>query len=178
MASRAEEISKFWLGLSQKQHFSKDKKLDAEISQLFQEDIKKAQTGAYDSWLSEPVGCLALVILLDQMSRNTYRQSPEMYAGDAKAREVSRHAIDKGFDKEVEGANWFYMPFMHSENLEDQKISVNFFTRKPESESAHFALHHQGIVQRFGRFPHRNAILGRESTPEELKFLEEKGFSG
>jgi uncharacterized protein (DUF924 family) len=174
------EVVRFWLGQNEKVWFSADPAFDAEVLSRFAELVERAKSGALDHWADTAEGALALVILLDQMTRNIYRDSPEMFAADGKALSVAERAIERGFDQELPKAErrWLYMPFMHSEDLADQERSVELFTRSEISESVPFAVDHADIIRRFGRFPHRNAILGRQTTPEEADFLAGGGFSG
>lgn len=182
MARTAEpgEVVSYWLSQDEKVWFTADPAFDAEVVSRFAELVERAKSGALDDWADEPEGALALVILLDQMTRNIYRDSPEMFAADAKALDVAKRAIARGFDMDLaeEKRRWLYMPFMHSEDLADQDTSVELFARSELSKSLPFAEEHADIIRRFGRFPHRNAILGRETTQEEAAFLAGGGFSG
>jgi uncharacterized protein (DUF924 family) len=174
------DVVSFWLAQDKENWFSANPTFDAEVRHRFADVIEQAKSGSIDDWAESPKGALALVILLDQMSRNIYRDSPEMYAADAKALAVAESAIARGFDEAL-AANeraWLYMPFMHSEDLEDQEKSIALFSRSGLAENLPFAIHHADIIRRFGRFPHRNAILGRHTTPEEAAFLAGGGFSG
>jgi len=142
-----------------------------------------------DGWAETPRGCLALIILLDQFSRNIFRGSPEAFSQDKKARETLQSALARGLDKQLHDVEkwFFYMPLMHSENFGDQKDSVAIFKRLIEecvpalelalAPSHDYAVRHFDIVKRFGRYPHRNKILGRISTPEEVEFLKQPGSS-
>lgn len=174
------EMLGFWLDQDDKTIFTADPAFDADVKLRFADLLKEAKSGRLDHWSETGRGALALVILLDQMSRNIHRGTPEMYAGDAKAVAVAKAAILRGFDEEFGPAErrWFYMPFIHSENLGDHETCIALFEKMDLPEQLHFATHHAKIVRRFGRFPHRNAILGRTSTPEEEAFLAGGGFSG
>jgi uncharacterized protein (DUF924 family) len=174
------DVVSFWLSQNDKVWFTADPGFDAEVTSRFADLVERAKSGALDDWANEPEGALALVILLDQMTRNIYRDSPEMFAADGKALNVAKRAIERGFDQELPKSKrrWLYMPFMHSEDLADQEQSVELFTRSDIAESVPFAVDHADIIRRFGRFPHRNAILGRQTTPEEAAFLAGGGFSG
>jgi uncharacterized protein (DUF924 family) len=174
------EVLAFWLAQDDKIVFSADRAFDKEVSRRFHDVVEQAKSGALDHWADSPEGALALVILLDQMSRNIFRDSPQMYAADAKALATAKRAIEIGFDAALpkEKRRWLYMPFMHSEDLADQERSIELFARAELTESLPHAVGHADIVRRFGRFPHRNAILGRRSRPEEEAFLLAGGFSG
>lgn len=163
--------------------FDKDDAFDATIRDRFGATYDKAAARQLEDWRDQPHAALALVLTLDQFSRNMFRDDPKMYAADGYAVEVAKGALAKGFDKEfgvVEG--WFfYMPLMHSEQVADQEACVALFERLPQDEAVQRGLEsakqHRDIVARFGRFPHRNKILGRPSTPEEEAFLLEPNSS-
>jgi uncharacterized protein (DUF924 family) len=153
---------------------------DGALQEAFLDDYEAAAAGALSSWEATPEGALALVLLLDQIPRNIFRASPRTYATDAQARAVADRALEKGFDRLVPPVwgKFFYMPFHHSENLEDQRRSLALFEierRDPDRAGSlrRYGLPYIEVIERFGRFPHRNAILGRESTPEEIVFLAE-----
>jgi uncharacterized protein (DUF924 family) len=169
----------FWRDAGPSRWFRKDDAFDREFRERFLAAHEAASRGELDDWMKGADGSLALCILLDQFPRNSFRGTPRMFATDAKAREVARAAVDSGFDTQVEPAlrQFFYLPFMHSEQPEDQALCVTLTARIGE-DSARFARLHQDIIERFGRFPHRNAVLGRVTTPEEQRFLDEGGFSG
>ena len=174
------EVVAFWMGQTEKTWFTADPAFDAEVLSRFAELVEQAKSGALDPWADSAEGALALVILLDQMTRNIYRDSPEMYAADSKALAIARRAIERGFDMQLskDRRRWLYMPFMHSEDLADQEWGIDLFARSEISESLSFAIDHADIIRRVGRFPHRNAILGRQTTPDEAAFLAGGGFSG
>ncbi len=162
--------------------FGKDEAFDSEIRDRFGRDVARASAGEYDSWQETAEGALALIVTLDQFPRNMFRGLPEAYAADARARSVARRAVDRGFDRRLTAAQrlFVYLPFEHSENLADQRQCVALFSRMlPDfdeefREKARFAARrHCEIIERFGRFPHRNEALGRRSTAEELAFLKE-----
>ncbi len=185
------EILDFWFGREGEERygefreswFQKDEEFDGEIRDRFLEDYERAARGEYDGWREEPESCLALVILLDQFPRNLFRNDPRTHATDNKALETSKSSIKQGIDRELQAFQrmFLYMPFMHSEDLEDQSRSVELFQNLAAEENSpdvtEFAEGHRDIVERFGRFPHRNEVLGRRSTPEEVKFLEQPGSS-
>jgi uncharacterized protein (DUF924 family) len=161
--------------------FRKDPEFDREVRDRFEELYEDAAAGRLDSWREEPESCLALVILLDQFPRNMFRGDPKTYATDERALEVSRHALDNAFDRELPPfmRHFLYMPFMHSEDLEVQRRSVELFDRLAADgpDLTDYAVGHFEIVDRFGRFPHRNEVLGRATTPEEAEFLTQPGSS-
>ena len=160
------------------QWWKKDVAFDERIRTRFLDSVTAARAGEYDRWMNTGEGSLALVILLDQFPRNLFRGKADAFASDAKAREVARHAIARGFDLETPKTArvFFYLPFEHSENMDDQNLSVKYVGERvgedPDPQSQHtYTLLHRDVIARFGRFPGRNAALGRESTPEELEFL-------
>jgi uncharacterized protein (DUF924 family) len=133
-----------------------------------------------DGWLADAQGALALILLTDQIPRNIWRGTGHAYATDPLARRFAAYAVDRGFDRAVEFElrRFFYLPFQHSERLADQARAVRLFEGLGDPTSMKWALHHHRIVERFGRFPHRNAALGRDTTSEEAAFLEADGFRG
>ena len=169
----------FWREAGPRRWFRQDAAFDALFRERFLAAHEAAVAGRLADWGSSAPGALALVLLLDQFPRNAFRGTPRMYASDAQAREAADAAIAQGFDAELEPAlrQFFYLPFMHSERLPDLERCVAL-NREQGGESLRYALHHRDIVERFGRFPHRNAVLGRPSTPEEERFLSEGGFRG
>ena len=142
----------------------------------FAEALKAARNGSLDHWTGSPRGVLALIVLLDQFSRNLHRGSPEAYAADAQARALACDAVSRGLDKELHPMErlFLYLPFEHSEDLADHHESVRLFEaiRLTLGDSTvEHAYRHRDVIRRFGRFPHRNAMLGRESTAEEQRYL-------
>lgn len=191
MAS-VDDILSFWFGPpSESGHtapralwFERDAAFDAECARRFLATHERAAAGELSSWRDEPRSALALVLLLDQFPRNLFRESPRAYASDARALEVARHVLARGLDVPLPPVwRWFfYLPFEHSEDIHDQRLAVSLFEvlalQHPDSaELAEYARRHYDIIARFGRFPHRNARLGRESTPEEATFLQEPNSS-
>jgi uncharacterized protein (DUF924 family) len=161
--------------------FKADAAFDAALRQRFLALERRAAAGACDAWTNEAEPCLALILLLDQLPRNLYRGTPTAFASDAMAREAARIALRRGFDRSLP-ATWrqfVYLPFEHSEDLADQELSLRLYTvlgRDPACPDVlDFAERHHRIIARFGRFPHRNAALGRASTEEEKAFLLEPG---
>jgi uncharacterized protein (DUF924 family) len=173
------EVVEFWIEAGPKRWFSKNDRFDATIGERFEALHHSAARRELDDWAGEAVGALALLLLLDQFPRNLYRGSAHAFATDPLARHFARAAVGAGFDKVLDPAlhNFFYLPFAHSEALGDQDISV---ARGPPATASdlHWATLHRDIIVRFGRFPHRNAELGRESTAEEQAFLRSGGFAG
>jgi uncharacterized protein (DUF924 family) len=169
--------------------WSKNTEIDREIRERFETSVRLAGKGMLSSWRAEPRGRLALIILTDQFPRNIYRDSPRAFAFDAGALELSLDGIARDADRLLRPIErvFFYLPLEHSERLEDQERSVRKFTeliqmagveqREIFESYLNFAILHRDIVARFGRFPHRNTILGRPSTPEELYFLSQPGSS-
>src|SRR5918997_3329890 len=162
--------------------FRKDPEFDQRVRDRFEDLYETAAAGGLDDWKEEARSCLALVILLDQLPRNMFRGDPKSYATDRKAQETTEHAVDRALDRELPPFQrmFLYMPFMHSENLEHQRRSVELFRRLPgegETSPLHYAVRHMEIIGRFGRFPHRNEVLGRQTTPEEAEFLTQPGSS-
>ena len=149
------------------------------MRQRFLDLWRQAAAGELSSWEASDDGALALVIVLDQFPRNMFRGEIRTYASDALAREVAARAIERGLDARVDPVlrEFLYLPLMHSEHLADQLRCIELSRTAGLAESAKWAEHHAGIIRRFGRFPHRNRILGRATTPEEQAFLDEGGFS-
>lgn len=176
---KALEIVTFWIEAGEKRWFAKDDAFDADFRQRFAAEYEAAARGELAGWGDTPRGALALFLLLDQYPRNCFRNMPRMYATDAAARAAARAAIAAGHDAAVEHRLriFFYLPFGHSEDLADQELCVSLAERLG-GESAKHARGHHDIIRRFGRFPHRNAILGRTTTLDEQAFLDSGGFKG
>ncbi|MDP7341965.1 MAG: DUF924 family protein [Alphaproteobacteria bacterium] len=173
-------VLEFWLlQIDPDKWFSRDDAVDGEIRTRFWALHQRAVAGALQRWRETPGGCLAEIILLDQFSRNLFRGDARAYAADGQAREVMDHALARGFDDgmSADERRFLYMPLQHSENAADQARSVDLFRALEDDETFHFTLRHQEIIARFGRFPHRNAALGRDSTAEEIAFLREPNSS-
>jgi uncharacterized protein (DUF924 family) len=175
-----DDVIGFWLAAGEERWFFKDAAFDGALSIRFKTALADARNGAFDRWAETPRGALGLVILLDQFSRNIHRGSPLAFAADRKALTLSKSAIAKGFDHRFPPplSLWFYMPFEHAEDMDAQMRCVALFTTRGPPEMIHWASLHRDIIARFGRFPHRNAVLGRKSQPEELAFLAAGGFAG
>ena len=174
------EVLAFWREAGREQWYKRDAAFDAKLRGRFLELWRKAAAGELSSWEATDDGALALVIVLDQFPRNMFRGDTRTWSSDPLAREVAGRAIVRGVDRRIEAAllEFIYMPFMHSEQLADQLYCVELFRRTGPSDSLRSAEDHAGIIRRFGRFPHRNRILGRTTTPEERAFLDSGGFSG
>ena len=175
----AGNVVAFWCEAGPSRWYRKDAAFDRAFHDRFLATHEAAARGALDDWTATPSGALALCILLDQFPRNAFRGSARMFATDPKAREVARAALDRGFDAQVdpELRQFFVMPFMHSEDLADQHLCVRL-AAELTTDTLRYAVEHRDIIERFGRFPHRNPVLGRETTPEEQRFLDEGGFGG
>ena len=174
-----QQLLRFWQDAGPKRWFRHDPDFDADFRARFLAAHEAAAAGRLDHWLASAEGALALVLLLDQFPRNAFRGTARVYATDAKARAASDAAIRAGFDRTLpeDLRQFFYLPFAHSESLEDLERCV-VLNEPAGGEALRWARHHRDIVARFGRFPHRNAVLGRPSTPEEERFLSEGGFGG
>jgi uncharacterized protein (DUF924 family) len=187
--ARADEVLAFWFGPSdapgsggaRKEWFVKDEGFDAQIRERFGALIESALAGGLEQWLDAPETALAYVILLDQFTRNAFRDTPASFAGDARALAAARLIVARGWDTRMTPVHrWFcYLPFEHSERIEDQHESLRLFgllRDDPVAGGAYeWAVKHCEVIERFGRYPHRNAILGRASTPQELAFLAQPG---
>lgn len=178
MAATAADVVAFWREAGPSRWFRKDEAFDGEFRSRFLGAHVAAMRGELDDWARQALGTAALLILLDQFPRNAFRGAPRMFESDAKAREVARAAIDAGYDQEMADLrHFFYLPFMHSEDLADQDRGVAL-TGKLGDDPLRHAHIHRDIIEKFGRFPHRNALLGRSTTPEEQRFLDDGGFAG
>jgi uncharacterized protein (DUF924 family) len=173
------DILAFWRDAGHKRWYTSDEAFDAEVRRRFLGLWQRAAAGELSSWETSDDGALALVIVLDQFPRNLFRDDIRTYASDAQAREVAQHAIDRGVDARIDPAlrEFLYLPFMHSEHLADQLRCIELSRAAGHTESLKWAEHHADIIRRFGRFPHRNRLMGRSTTPEEQAFLDEGGFS-
>ena len=174
------EVVSFWTLAGPKAWFKKSEAFDAEIRRRFEALHHAAARGELDGWADTPEGALALLLLFDQFPRNLFRDSPNAFATDPLARRVARQAVDRGFDAQVDPQlrQFFYLPFEHSEHLQDQDDGVALCAASGDANLLKWARIHRDIINRFGRFPHRNASLGRESTVEERAFLKGGGFAG
>ncbi|WP_445502991.1 DUF924 family protein [Microvirga sp. G4-2] len=175
-----DEILAFWRNAGPEKWFSKDEVFDQVCRDRFMPTYEAAARGDLNEWELTPEGALAVILLLDQFPRNMFRGRRETYKTDPVALMVADRAIERGFDHKVEPElrRFFYLPFMHSESLRHQERSVALNEALGEEDSIKWARHHHDIIARFGRFPHRNIILGRETTPDEETFLKESDFRG
>ncbi|MCZ6469722.1 MAG: DUF924 domain-containing protein [Gammaproteobacteria bacterium] len=181
-ATMYQDLIEFWFSEEASKHwFNSTKAFDRALLEAHEQTWLDAKQARLDHWQQSAVGSLALVILLDQLPLNMFRGQAKSFATESQSRDVARAAIAIGFDQELTASRkaFLYMPFMHSEELDDQALGVKLFDQ-PGLESNHrFARHHYGIIERFGRFPHRNKILGRESTDAEIEYLNSKqSFQG
>jgi uncharacterized protein (DUF924 family) len=174
------DILHFWREAGPSKWFKKSSPFDDAIRLKFEPVHHAAARGEHDGWAETAEGALALLILLDQVPRNLYRGSAHAYATDPKARAVARAAVARGFHRQVEPAlaQFFVLPFEHSEALADHDEAERLAAELDDDDIRKWVALHREIVARFGRFPHRNASLGRETTPEEQAFLDEGGFAG
>lgn len=167
-------IIDFWYSKEmQERWFSSTPALDDEIRSQFEALWRKAAAGKLDEWKETPEGSLALAIVLDQLPLNMFRGKAESFETEQLAVETAKHAIDKGYDQRLPADRraFLYMPLMHSENLADQDLSVKLFETAKLESNLRFALHHRELIRKYGRFPHRNRLLGRLSTPDEIEYL-------
>ncbi len=194
--NRAEEILEYWFGhveetIQPSEHrteiwFGGKKEIDDQISEKFVVDLHKATATQYSEWEKEPRGTLALIILLDQLSRHIYRDTPRAFAQDQKALDLCLYGIQHEFDHALSLIErvFFYIPLMHSENIEMQATAIRAYqilvnlafpeTRSIYENFLNYAVKHYEVIKQFGRFPHRNEILGRSSTNEELDYLKNR----
>lgn len=179
--ARPEEIVLFWKDAGPEKWFKADPAFDEQIRSRFLETYEAGMRGELAHWERSVYGAFALVILLDQFPRNIFRGTPRAFASDEMAKQVADRAIAAGRDKAVDPElhTFFYMPYMHSELLADQERCVALMLASGRQENIKYAEIHRDAIARFGRFPHRNVILGRISTPEEVAYLQsEDGFKG
>ena len=177
---QATDVFHFWFTeLSSKQHFAKDAALDSTIRTRFGSTLEAAARCELFAWRATPEGRLAEILVLDQFSRNVYRNTPRAFAQDALALVLAQELVANGQDRSLAltQRSFAYMPYMHSESALVHAQSIALFTQLGMDDTLRFALRHQAIIGRFGRYPHRNALLGRTSTDEELAFLNEPGSS-
>ena len=175
-----QDILAFWLAAGHDKWFNKHEAFDAEILARFLPTYEAAAAGQLSDWETSAEGALALAIVLDQFSRNMFRGDARTYAADPVARDAVKRAIARGFDQQVpkELRSFLYLPLMHSETPADHEQCIALYRAHGDPEGIKYAEHHADIIRRFGRFPHRNAILGRQTTTEEQAFLDGGGFKG
>jgi uncharacterized protein (DUF924 family) len=175
-----EEVLGFWREAGPERWFSKDEAFDQACRDRFMLTYEAAARGDLNEWELTPDGALAVVLLLDQFPRNMFRGTKDVYKTDPVALMAADRAVERGHDREVapELRRFFYLPFMHSETLRHQERSVALNEATGDPDLAKWARHHHDIVKRFGRFPHRNEIVGRDTTAEEAAFLAESEFRG
>lgn len=180
LMSAAKEVVEFWRAAGPQRWFARDDQFDAEFRRRFLDAHYVAARRSCEDWLETAEGALALMLLLDQFPRNCFRNTAHSYATDGLARHYATRAIEEGLDRELtpQLRAFIYLPFEHSEDPLDQERSVAMFEVLGDLEYLRYAELHRDIIRRFGRFPHRNAALGRIPTPEELDFLATGGFAG
>ena len=169
-----EDILNFWFAeCTPEQWFKKDSDFDKMLEARFAGTVERALAGKLDSWADSDSGCLALILLLDQFTRNIFRDTPRAFAGDEKALELSFRCNENGClaNADIHWCHFMLMPMMHSEDIAVQDVSLPLFKKLNVQNVYDYAVRHRDTVARFGRFPHRNSILGRSSTNEELEFL-------
>jgi len=178
MPAAPEGVLSFWREAGPKRWFAQDSAFDAQVRERFLANHEAAAAGQLSAWEDSAEGALALVIALDQFPRNMFRGTARAFSTDALALAAARRAIGRGFDLKtpMPERNFFYLPFEHSENLADQERCGALTEATGDAEAVKWASVHLDVIRRFGRFPHRNAALGRVSTPEEITFLEGGGF--
>jgi len=176
----AAEVIRFWSEAGPDRWFTKDEAFDADIRRRFLATHEAAAEGKLATWEQSAEGTLALMILLDQFPRNMFRGSARAFATDPQARAITAAALLRGFDGQVPSdlRAFFYLPFEHSEDMADQDRGIALYTAAGDTDGLKWAKVHHDIIARFGRFPHRNAVLGRVTTVEEQAFLDEGGFAG
>ena len=176
----ADAVLAFWFEESTpEQWFKKDETFDATIKSRFEPTIISSLKGEQDNWADTGIGCLALIILLDQFTRNIYRDTPHAFSGDEMALALSLRCRDRGYLEDADGnqRHFMLMPLMHSEDIAIQDMSLPLFEKYTNARTLDYARQHRDIIARFGRFPHRNAILGRPSSAQETEFLTQPGSS-
>ncbi|NVK34695.1 MAG: DUF924 domain-containing protein [Rhodobacteraceae bacterium] len=173
------DVLDFWWQAGPSKWFASSDDFDAQIAERFLPSIEAAKEGRLDDWSETPHGALALIILLDQFTRNVYRGSARAFDADPLARSHADKAVNQGFDKAfpIDSRAFFYLPFEHAEDIALQERSVDLFRVLGNREFYTYALEHMDVIRRFGRFPHRNKVMDRKSTDEEIRFLENGGFS-
>jgi uncharacterized protein (DUF924 family) len=174
------DVLAFWREAGPDKWFTRDEAFDAEVRDKFLGTYEAAVAGTLAAWEDTAEGALALAIVLDQFPRNMFRGSARTFAADPQARAVASQALKRGYDQDVPEAErgFFFLPFMHSEEIADQERCVALYRAAGDDDGLKHAEQHADIIRRFGRFPHRNPLLGRATTPEEQAFLDGGGFKG
>ena len=180
MSDKAAGVIEYWKSIGPKGWFTSDAEVDRTIAERFGDLYAEAAARKLEGWRSAPDSALALVLLLDQFSRNMFRDDGRAFAHDPYAVEICEKALIDGFDRKADRElfHFFYMPFMHSESILDQRRCIALFYGIGSSESVKFARIHHDVIARFGRFPHRNPVVGRHTTHAEQSFLDGGGFGG
>ncbi|MCF6320333.1 MAG: DUF924 domain-containing protein [Rhizobiaceae bacterium] len=173
-------VLEFWQAAGPSAWWKKNTDFDEQIADRFAELYEQAARRELDDWRKEANSCLALIIILDQFSRNMFRNNAKTFAQDDYALELAKHGVANGFDTKVAEniRSFYYLPYMHSEALDDQEACVELIRSANIEGSLKSAIEHRDIIARFGRFPHRNPVLGRNTSIKERAFLDEGGFSG
>lgn len=175
-------IIDYWFSEENQQYwFASTPEIDTQMREKFNDLWESAKRGELDDWKNSAEGCLALCIVLDQLPLNMFRGTAKSFSTEQQSIEIAKHAIEKDFDQQInkERRAFLYMPLMHSENLEDQDLSVSLFEKAGLEGNSRFAKHHRELIKTYGRFPHRNEVLGRENTTEETDYLNSKqAFTG
>jgi uncharacterized protein (DUF924 family) len=169
MSDWRRDVLTYWFGLTKEQWFKSDPAIDAEINERFHDLYERKRELPAGSFLDDPLTALAAIILFDQFPRNMFRDHADQFQTDHLALAIAKGAVERGYDDQIDEKErqFFYMPFQHSENLADQNRSVQLFTAVGDDYNLGFAIKHRDVIERFGRFPHRNAMLGRAPRPEE-----------
>jgi uncharacterized protein (DUF924 family) len=182
MSHNIKNILGFWFTKPISDHwFSSTPEIDQQMTDTYEATWESAKAGELDDWKNSADGCLALCILLDQLPLNMFRNTAKSFSTEQQSVKITKHAIKKGFDDELSNDRvaFLYMPLMHSENMADQDLAVKCFDKAKLGGNLQFAKHHRGIVEKFGRFPHRNKALGRTSSDAEIEYLNsDAAFTG
>lgn len=180
MIAKADEVLAFWREAGPETWFEKDAAFDAAIRERFLSTYETAARGELDHWAQTAEGAYALLVVLDQFPRNLFRGSPRAFATDPHSVAIAERAIAAGLDRQIEvpERRFFYMPFMHAEDLDLQERCIALCEAAGDPDGVKYAVIHRDIIRDFGRFPHRNEVLGRSTTAAERAFLDEGGFAG
>lgn len=172
------DILDFWWKAGPPKWFQRSDAFDAEIRDNYLAAYQHAADGHLDSWCATPHGMLALILLIDQFPRNMFRDDPQTFATDGKALELAQLSLERGFHRAFPNPAkaFFFLPFEHAEDMPAQETSVDLFREHTDEQGLLYALIHLDVIRRFGRFPHRNKVLGRETTAEEQRYLDTGGF--